>query len=54
MQVAISRGLQQDATQGEVGGIGLHDEWQVWLEVPEDGGRGEGLLEGAEGYNCRV
>ena len=52
--MAIIRGLRQDTTQGEVGCICLHYEWQVWLEVPEDGGRGEGLLEGAEGCSCLV
>ena len=54
MQVAISRGLREDTPKGEVGCICLHCEGQVWLVVPEDGGRGEGLLEGAEGCCCLV
>ena len=44
----------QDTPKGEVGCICLHCEGQVRLVVPEDGGRGEGLLEGAEGCCCLV
>ena len=45
MKVSKRRGLRQDAAEGEVKGICLDGEGQFRLEVGEDGGRGEGLLE---------
>ena len=53
MKVPRGRRLGQNAPEGEVRGIGLDGEGQVGLEMSEDGGRGEGLLEGREGCNRR-
>ena len=51
MKVPRGRRLGQNAPEVEVRGIGLDGEGQVWLKMSEDGGRGEGLLEGREGCN---
>ena len=54
MKVPRGRRLGQDAPQCEVRGIGLDGDRQVWLEMSEDGGRGEGLLESREGCSRRL
>ena len=53
MEISRRRELGQNAAEGEVRGIYLDGEGQVRLEVTEDGGRGESLLEGSEGCSCR-
>ena len=42
----------QDAAQGVVGRIRLHCEWQIRLEVQQDGRRCEGELELPERRCC--
>ena len=45
-------GLGQNAAQSEVGRVCLEYEGQLGLKVVEDRGRGEGLLQMAEGCIC--
>ena len=53
MQVSSRRGLRQDAAEGKVGRIGLHCERQIRLVVPENGSRGESVLQGPESCSSR-
>ena len=45
MEVALGGGLGQDAAESKVGGIRPDAEGEFWLEMLEDGGRCEGLLQ---------
>ena len=46
--------MGQDAAECEVGGIRFDAEGEFWLEMLEDGGRCEGLLQLPEGRTCFV
>ena len=49
MQVAFGGGLGQNTTDGEVGGVRLHGDGEVRLEVVEDWSCCEGCLQLCEG-----
>ena len=49
VEVASRGGLVEDAAQGEVRGIGLDSEGEIRLEVLQNRGCSEGLLQRAEG-----
>ena len=50
MQVAFGGGLGQNTPDGEVGGVCLHGDGKVRLEVGEDRSSREGSLELFEGF----
>ena len=52
MELPISGRLGQDATEGEIGGIGFDGQGEFRLEVLEDGRRSEGRLELTESCTC--
>ena len=47
-----SRALGQDSPDPHVGGVDLHDELIVWIEMDQDGSSSEMFLELPESFLC--